>query len=383
MHTEAFMYSEVLFICMLLIAIIFFKTWHHHDKRQSHKLYLAALICSLLMMLFDLIWGLMHYGVLPASDLLSTFVNQAYYFMIILLMYFWFAYTECAQNTNYLSNKKYRILTLLPVIFIAVLIFSSIFTGWVFYIDDLGIYHRGPLFGLHQICSFAYLSFSSLKLTIKALKKENFIHKKEYLILSSFIIFPLISAVLQIFFFGLPILCVGLSLGLLLVYTNYQELQISKDYLTGLSNRNQMISHLSSRINHRSPEKALYLLLIDANNFKSINDRFGHIVGDQALKHIANVLTYVCNQHNCFAARYGGDEFVVICELYTPEYLDTICNAIHANLKRVNMKYKLPYELTVSIGCAQYTDDIKYLQDLISMADHNLYKVKQKNKKAA
>ena len=84
------------------------------------------------------------------------------------------------------------------------------------------------------------------------------------------------------------------------------------DPLTGLANRRYCIEHLEREIIRLKGKQALLsLLFIDIDKFKSINDTYGHRIGDQALCKVANQLQSLCRQGD-FLARYGGDEFILI-----------------------------------------------------------------------
>lgn len=114
-------------------------------------------------------------------------------------------------------------------------------------------------------------------------------------------------------------------------------------------------------------------MMLDVNKFKSTNDQYGHVEGDRALRLIADSLKKSCNQRNFFIARFGGDEFTVVCELDAGDSIEGGCERIHATVGKVDV----PYPLTVSIGYAKYTKSIKTQQELFSLADKELYKVKK------
>jgi diguanylate cyclase (GGDEF)-like protein len=89
--------------------------------------------------------------------------------------------------------------------------------------------------------------------------------------------------------------------------------------------------------------------MIDINDFKSINDRFGHKCGDEALQYTAAILTDTFGK-DAFISRYGGDEFVVIIETYDEKELEKAVSLLRKNINEFNTKSKNKYELTVSIG---------------------------------
>lgn len=104
---------------------------------------------------------------------------------------------------------------------------------------------------------------------------------------------------------------------------------ISMDPLTQLNNCNRREQHLFEC--GRSQDLNMYLLVLDVNRFKKINDEHGHVQGDLALKAIANYLKESCIEKSDFIARYGGDEFVIE---YKGNDVEGLCQRIHAYIKK-------------------------------------------------
>ena len=195
-------------------------------------------------------------------------------------------------------------------------------------------------------------------------------------------VFPIIPAgagIIQFIVPELPSACAALSLAALIMYLNWTERMISVDPLTKLSNR-QFLQHSYEQWATESDSgEPLYLLMIDANSFKKINDTYGHIQGDAALIRIATALEMACSDFHGRKniARYGGDEFVIL--LYTDDIrqVNNISGSIPVILKRLNKQANAPYELTVSIGAAM-ADREQTIKELIEMADEDMYLEKER-----
>lgn len=162
----------------------------------------------------------------------------------------------------------------------------------------------------------------------------------------------------------------------MILYQNWLDELISVDPLTRLNNRKQLVYHFD-QWQRREDSVPLYLLLIDANKFKQINDTYGHAEGDAALVKIADALRMACHglPHRANIARYGGDEFVVLARVDGPEVIDRLTNCIHECLEKLNQGS--PYALTVSIGIAKAVKGLK-LESLIKEADTGLYREKKR-----
>lgn len=146
---------------------------------------------------------------------------------------------------------------------------------------------------------------------------------------------------------------------------NYERLLAHTDELTGLPNRRKLISEIS-----KLPQSQGSLMLLDLNDFKPINDRFGHQAGDQILREVAKRLSRSL-PHEALLARLGGDEFGVITHLASDEALDC-AYALHASL---SYPFTIDGEkvlVGVSVGIV-HNDG---LGNLLKRADEAMYSAK-------
>jgi diguanylate cyclase (GGDEF)-like protein len=122
-------------------------------------------------------------------------------------------------------------------------------------------------------------------------------------------------------------------------------------------------------IHNTSEEKPFRIHMIDVNDFKQVNDKYGHIVGDRALQLVADALRNVAGQMHGFCARYGGDEFVLILNdeaEIQKELQDKV------NLMREQCADLIP-AISVSTGCTVCKSNTITATQLIAQADEQLY----------
>lgn len=158
-----------------------------------------------------------------------------------------------------------------------------------------------------------------------------------------------------------------------------KEIQVLSitDPLTGLFNRRYFDSQLRTEFNQAKHDTySLNLVFIDIDNFKSINDNYGHPCGDEFLINVAKVLKSSAKLGNDSIFRIGGDEFAAI---YTDTSLDEVINKfshIQDKIKRANYKN---VSLSVGIICIppEYVAKVDYL---IGVADKTLYRAKKSGK---
>jgi diguanylate cyclase (GGDEF)-like protein len=157
------------------------------------------------------------------------------------------------------------------------------------------------------------------------------------------------------------------------------------DRLTGLANSRGLAAAFEQSLNRAVAERdSLSLLMIDLDHFKSINDSYGHEVGDRALKEVARFLLQSVRAHD-FCARYAGDEFVLVLAACGPAEaerrardLQTIFDAVRFSPAGGEL---LP--LHVSIGSASFPVDGVSLESMLAVADRRMYRDKAARKRAA
>ncbi len=154
--------------------------------------------------------------------------------------------------------------------------------------------------------------------------------------------------------------------------------QALADALTGLPNRRYAMERLEQEwaLTQRG-DRTLSCLMVDVDHFKSINDRHGHQVGDEALKLVANTLRQAARTQDV-VCRYGGEEFLVICPDTKSSEAFQCAERMRFNLAGKHLKLADGSELhmTVSVGVAEKNDANTSLKELLKRTDMSLYAAK-------
>src|SRR5215475_4709577 len=145
------------------------------------------------------------------------------------------------------------------------------------------------------------------------------------------------------------------------------------DALTGLANYREFLDSLEREVRRSErSNRSFAVLLLDLDELKTINDRFGHLAGNRALKRLSEVMKEQCRSTD-LAARYGGDEFAVLLVDGDPGMARQIASRIEHAL---GARREEP-RLSVSIGISIFPDDGRSVQDLLEAADRELYQRKR------
>jgi len=148
------------------------------------------------------------------------------------------------------------------------------------------------------------------------------------------------------------------------------------DVLTGLANRRQGFAVAEGELSrHFRTGRPVSLLILDVDRFKSINDRFGHPVGDAILRGVATVLRECCRATDT-PARYGGDEFMLILPETDLAGAEEVAARIRRHLERMSFKQAPGLACTVSLGAAEANREIANIDAWIQRADAALYRAK-------
>ena len=160
------------------------------------------------------------------------------------------------------------------------------------------------------------------------------------------------------------------------------EVLVLHDKLTGLYNRHYLIEHMEQLLAlHKRYKKRSSLIMIDLDHFKRVNDLYGHIIGDQALKAVAECVRQHCRASDVLA-RHGGEEFIIICSDSNIQESRQLAEPIRESVEQLRSEtLGFPGPQTVSIGAYELSSDEELSVDqLFSRVDKALYRAKEEGR---
>ncbi|WP_026517231.1 GGDEF domain-containing protein [Butyrivibrio sp. MC2021] len=344
---------------------------------MAQRNFVLSIISEMIFFISDTLCALIYNGVIPGNGVAIMIFKTIYFLSTATMCFFWFLYFEYLRETSLVKKKRKISLASSVIWLMALLLFGNFFGKYLFYIDNRGIYYRGPLFILTYVLAYSYVIISCARIITDIVRNDSKIDRNYLIILAMFPIAPGISGIMQFIDPTYPVACVAMSLTTLLLYLHWTDQLISVDPLTGLSNRKQLMLSFEQWKKNKGDEDMLFLLLVDANRFKYINDTYGHLEGDYALRLVAKALKQGCRNlpRRAIISRYGGDEFVVLVSTADVTLREELKNKINESLAEIVKNEDLRFELTVSIGCAALEDSDE-LKDLIARADEAMYEDK-------
>ena len=374
----AMLYLELNLFSLILIWIILRKT-QGLSKMVAQRNFVMSIISEMVFFISDTLFLMVFTHVIPGDGWILIACKTVYFFATSSMCFFWFLYFEHIRGTSFSKDiRKVRLSSILMWL-MGILLLGNLFGKYLFYLGADRTYHRGPLFILTYVFSYSYVVLAWIRIIQNIIRKDTKEDRKVLIRLLLFPVAPGVAGIIQFIYPRLPVACMAMSLATLILYLMWTDELISIDPLTGLNNRKQLNLSFEQLRRSKGEQEKIYLLLVDANHFKYINDTYGHLQGDNALKLIARALREGCksSDRRAIIARYGGDEFVVLTSSEGGAINEELKNSIKARLAELVENEKLPFELTISIGIATLNDDDS-LKDLIEKADAAMYDEKKK-----
>lgn len=363
--------SLYFFSCFVSLIILFAAFKASNRGLPETKLFIWMVSSNLAVTIFEACCWFVD-GKPGIFFILANYTLNLFSYMLVpVCPYLWVIYIH--YQVRHYKRNMHRIAKLLAIPLLISLIFSvlNLFNGAAFYFDDMHFYHRGPWFPLFVSVSFFYLIYG----LIIIIKQKKEIDKKHFLPLLLFIFPPLIGGLFQICYYGVALVWPGMTLSLLIVFMFTQHTELNTDYLTGLYNRRKLDNHLENKI---ASANGFAAIMIDIDNFKNINDSFGHAAGDHLLEKTAQLLRE-CLRKEDFIARYGGDEFVIIMNSKRKTDLDRTVQRIREAIYNYNHNSNSPYLLSLSLGYDVYDSESDISpHDFFKHIDNLMYKNKKR-----
>ncbi len=364
---ETLLYSEVHLICIIIVTLEIVFALRNIDKSISMRLFIICFALMDLSFVFALLFNLAVKGGAGQGQLMAA--KQIYFLCTGLGAFSWFVYSEYQFSPEIISKKRF-LLSLVPFAVRELFLLCTAFLPW-----GSSMLTPGVVLWLPLAVDYGYITVSGFRAHIKSLNKCSYIKKDEYSMLAVCSAISLLCALLQVFIkLPVPLICAGTAVCAVLLYQHHQSKLISRDPLTGITNRIQLVQYLSNKMNNHT--QSLYLIMMDINGLKKINEAYGHAQGDAALIQVADALKETVPR-NFLISRYGGDEFVIAGEISTEEQILIINEGIRRNVARRNDANGRAWNVSVSIGFAKFTPEMECAAQFLAEAYASLCNAKK------
>ena len=263
----------------------------------------------------------------------------------------WCLYVNLRIYRNFKKISEKMAVVMIPWMIEVIMVLGNLIKpGIMFKVSADNVYQRtgGALAG--YITLVIYLAYSLYMVYHSRKQGVNL----SYFPVFYFVCICFAGVLIQLVFYGVT--SSWLITAVTLIFTQMQSYaeNIYMDELSGLYNRRYLKAVLAKRKN--TDANSLYGIMMDVNDFKYINDSFGHSMGDKAISTMGNIL-FKSIPDAGIAIRYAGDEFIVLLTGADKACVLATINEINKNISRFNDSKAEPFELSVSMGYAEYGKD--------------------------
>ena len=354
------------------------------DRSEHVVKYDHALIAFMLYFVSDAIWASMIAGVVPQNMISVTIVNFTNFVLMAGIVFMWFRYVVAIEQVPGRNTKRFELQSFLPlgISILALMVIMAAAPQLLINPD----YTVTMFYSLFQVAiPIIYIIGILFFVMRRTTAQESLDDRRMHLYVGMFPLMVVIGGLVQVLILPeTPIFCYSCAILMLILYIQSLENRISIDPLTGLNNRGQLHRYIAQENALFREGKKTYVMMIDVNDFKSVNDTYGHAMGDRALKTISDSLKQAAGSVNApvFISRYGGDEFIFIAHSENESVPDTLIRNIHEKLREVAERAKLPFSLSVAVGYDELKRENDSFRECLERADRKCYINKAEMKKA-
>lgn len=372
------LFLEINIFCIILLMILIIRSNDIRGMRWQRILNYCCITVSV-SFITDALWVMQLDGTIPMQRQIFFTLKSVYFLSVSLMGYFWYLYSENVVNRRFEQHPERMKYCSFLCWAEGVLLIINCFCPLLFSMNRNGLYTRGPLFVVQYLIAYIYVVAAAFDAFRASRCEENIANRDTYRLYAAFPLPPAAAGILQYFFPSLPVLCCTITCTLLLIFLKMVSSLVSLDPLTQLNNRRRILLKLQEMMRSPVPDTELWMLMMDLDGFKQINDTYGHLRGDDALTQAASALRKASEQlkRRAVIGRYGGDEFMMLVRLTEQESIEELKKKIELSVE--NSVYEDPdnISLKISVGCARGERGMS-ITDLIGRADSDLYEEKKK-----
>ena len=359
----------------LLIVLLVHAYFNMNRKKITNRLFIWVMGLTLLTLILEIFSVILNNSDFKQFMVLHKLVNIIGFIVAPGILFLGYIFTIEWVNRYQQEKIKVNKLLILPLVINGIATLMSYCGNGVFHVTSENIYQRGTLFFILPCVSYIYFAYN-LFFIYKQRKKFTY---SELGMFSLFYIVPAIFTSIQLEHSFYLTIWNSTAIIVVLTYIFILNDQAYRDILSGLQNR-LAYENYAQNLNYNKINK-IFVIYIDIDDFKTINDQYGHYEGDEAIKAFATLLVESFPQRQKKLIRLGGDEFLIILEEEHLEKVEYYMKNLTQNVEVYNNSMKKPYGLKFSYGMACYTEAYESLYQVLEYVDQLMYNQKESKKR--
>ncbi len=358
--------------CLLLLSIILTKGWKIPTREGESRILLLLIVATLVNCICDP-FGFFFDGKTGTFSYYGLFVVNSILFLYNLAVGLGVVFLVSYHLHRRITLSQKIVVGFMVVTEVTLLVLNY-FIPLVFSIDSNNVYHRESLYIIFVVFGFSLIIYSWTIYAVERLKNGSL----RYFPVWQFMLPAMICIVIQTFYYGISTQPVGFAVSFAAIVICLQNESLYIDKLTGVFNRYELDKIIETL--RKKKNMSIAAIMLDLNDFKSINDTYSHSEGDAALFALANILSAVV-QNRGVVIRFAGDEFIIIINKADADTIPYITEEIKKAIDEYNAKSQKPYTLSVAIGGELFetrgdsgVDFLKRIDDLMYLDKNEYYK---------
>lgn len=288
---------------------------------------------------------------------------------------YWMRFTASQLSFHRKPPRWRNLAVTAPAIAFALFCITSYWHGLLMADGPALFLSRGPLFWILAVCCFGYLMTALMCVFYEYLISDSLENRRSSLILSVFTLGAISGGIMQYLTNMQWVISCSTVCVVFYIVTMHEDL-VSRDVLSGLNNRSRFSRYLNERYEQLCRGGDAWLLFVDIDRFKEINDRYGHLAGDRAISMVGEMLHLLAGDSGAFAARYGGDEFVMVMPHADPGFIERCDEILNSHAELSSFEKNLPFTVSLSVGAVRISQGQGGAQALVKSADSSMYRDK-------
>lgn len=356
---------------LCLLFLIYSKYANKSTKRVGEYLFSGMIFFTTTSLVLEIVSFLIDGRPGRFIYVLQCIINAILIFMVLLMGYMWCLFVEFKVHHSMKRVEKIAYVLAVPLaVHFVCLILDCFGKELLFSISKDNVYARGR-FGWLTYMFICFYYLYSIVVVYIAKHKGSQIH---FFPVYTFVLPCVLGTIVQGIRYGIATGWFAVAIALMFVEMQLQKEESFVDELSGLYNR-KYLDYFYGQTRTKKDIR-VYGIMMDLNQFKKINDTYGHTVGDDAIRTVSRLLSHWVETPDT-VIRFAGDEFIVLCVNKPEKDVVALMNTIRQKLCDYNVSGKKPYQLSFSMGYTEYSEDCRALDDFLHDMDKKMYKDKE------
>lgn len=369
---DVFLRVDINIMAIILLGLVSLNAYRRLDRHDLlNKVFLIVSLIIIVQLFFETATCVINKRQEQWLIPISVFLHICLFAIAPILTYYWYIFIKNLVVSGEAAVKKSNFVLLVPVIAGIVLTLLSPVYNYVFYIDSSNVYHRGPLYNINAAITYFYIVYGFILVVMNRRR----IVKQEFVPLCIFSVLPMIGGLVQTLFYGTLLMWSGAAYSLVIVYIFLQQRMVHLDALTGVWNRGSFDYYISQRTNQENNDK-LGFIYFDIDDLKNINDSYGHVEGDLAIKAVIEIIKRAIRKSD-IVVRMGGDEFLIILDCESNADLEKTIKRINEAFSEHNKNSGKSYKLECSFGADIFNSEYSSIDQFLRHVDNLMYENKR------